>query len=71
MPAPVNAPMPEDLDVGGNYTIRVTAVDPTSGAVVSTVNIQTTVLTAQAEDDASIGGGSDLGQWLLVPGPGA
>lgn len=67
----IDAPLPEDLRVGEGYTIRVTAVDPTTGALVSGVSIGTTVLTAESEADDVGGGTSDLGEWQLVPGPNA
>lgn len=70
MPAPLTAPMPPDLELDGNYTIRLTAVDPTTGAVVSGVTVsnlamQVVDLTGQA------GQGLDIGPYLLVPGSGA
>lgn len=65
----IDAPLPESLDIGTGYTLRVSAIDPGSGAVVSGVNIQTVVLTA----GTFIGDTSELatGDWQLVPGPGA
>ena len=64
----VDAPMPPDLDLGAGYTLRVTALDPATGATVSGVTISTTVLTAsQASSNAGSGGGSP-GDWMLVPG---
>lgn len=65
----IDAPLPEDLRIGEGYTIRVTAVDPTTGALVSGVSIGTTVLTADAADTAGGGEPGDTGEWLLVPGP--
>lgn len=67
----IDAPLPEDLLVGTGYAIRVTAVDPTTGAPVSGVTIGTTVLTAESEDAGLPSDGSDLGTWQLVPGPDA
>ena len=59
--------MPEALDVQQGYTIRVTALDPTSGALVSGVTITTVVLTADQLANFS-GGGGNAGEWMLVPG---
>lgn len=70
MPAPYSAAMPGELDLEGTYTIRVTAVDPTTGAVVPGVEVSDFVLTVQPGASTS----SDqlaFGQFLLVPGPGA
>lgn len=71
MSAPLLAPMPESLDVQAGYTIRVTALDPTTGALVSGVKVTTVVLTADQVQNFSGGGGGPAGEWLLVPGPGA
>lgn len=68
----INIPMPPDLDVGATYKLRVTAVDPTSGALVSGVNINAVTFTV----DAVAFNPSDLsqlatGDWSLLPGPSA
>lgn len=70
MPQPVNGPMPEDLDLPDGYIVQWNAVDPTTGAnvagvVVSAVSIFGTALAGGA------GGATDLGPFMLVPGPGA
>ena len=67
----IDAPLPENLDVGQGYTIRVTAVDPTTGALVPGVNASAVVLTADQASVNAGGGGGEGGEWLLVPGPGA
>ena len=71
MAQPLDVNMPESLDIGEGYSLRVTAIDPTTGALVPGVNITTTVLTADRAGDLGSGGGGGLGDWLLVPGPGA
>lgn len=61
--------MPDGLDVGPNYTLRVTAVDPTTGNLVTGVTVNKVVITA-----TQLQGTPDqlqTGQWFLVPGPGA
>ena len=61
--------MPDQIDVGPTYTLRVTAVDPTTGALVSGVTVNTVVLTVALI--AGTTGGLETGQWFLVPGPNA
>ena len=67
----IDAPLPEELQIGEGYAIRVTAVDPTTGGLVSGVTVGTTVLTAEVVAEAAGGGGGDLGEWVLIPGIGA
>ena len=76
MSAPVLAPLPENLDLEANYTLRVVAVDPTTGATVPGVNIGATVITATPVAAGGITDGGPPGElaggdWFLVPGPGA
>jgi len=65
---PLIASLPRDLDLDNGYTIRITALSPTTGAVVSGVKISAAVIMA-----GNITGGepTDLvtGDWVLVPGP--
>lgn len=63
----VDAPMPENLLLGQGYSLRVTALDPTTGAIVSGVNVGTVVLTAGSDSVVTDGGGG-AGDWMLVPG---
>lgn len=71
MPIPTLAPMPESLDVAPGYTIRVTAIDPTTGALVAGVSINTVVITAE-QGSSNVGtGGGPAGDWQLIPGPNA
>lgn len=61
--------MPPDLDIGPSCTLRVTAIDPTTGNLVSGVTVNTVVLSV-----ALVTGSADglvTGDWFLVPGPGA
>lgn len=71
MAAPVQAAMPSSLDLTNGYTVRVTALDPSTGALVAGVKIQTVVLTADNLGGGGVGGGGGGGAWFLVPGPGA
>lgn len=70
MAQPLAAAMPPDLDLGGNYTIRLTALDPVSGAAVSGVTISSLAMLVV---NVGAGGVTDLGYgpYLLVPGPNA
>lgn len=60
--------MPRDLDLDGNYTIRLTAVDPNTGAVVPGITVADLVMAI-----VNVGGGSvvdlSFGPYMLVPGP--
>lgn len=70
MPAPVTATMPPALELGAGYTLRVNAVDPSTGAQVTGVTLTSVTLTV-----SNIGGGAatdlEFGPFRLVPGPGA
>ena len=70
MAAAYDAPLPPDLDLEGSYTIRVTALDPTTGAVVSGVTVSSLVMMVNTGAGTSP---TDLavGPYLLVPGVGA
>lgn len=72
MPAPLKVSMPIALDVQEGYSLRVTAVSPTDGSLVAGVNVGIVVLTANDGSANTTGPPvSDLGTWLLVPGPNA
>ena len=47
MAQPLTASMPEGLDLPGAWTLRVTALDATTGAVVPGVEIGTVSITAE------------------------
>ena len=66
----IQSSMPKDLDLVGTYTIRFTAIDPTSGALVSGVNVKSMVLAVAPQEGTDA---SDLAVegFLLVPGQGA
>ena len=62
----IDVGMPQDLDLTGAWTIRVTAVDST-GAAVPAVKAANVAIVADA-----IGVGTlTSGPFALVPGPGA
>lgn len=68
MAAPVKTGFPDGVDLDTGYTIRFTALDPTSGAVVAGVTVSSATILAQ-----SVGGGAleglQVGPFMLVPGP--
>jgi len=70
MPAPQDAAMPPDLDLDAGYTLRLTAVDPGTGALVAGVNVTSATLTVELLG-ASTGTPALFGDWFLIPGPGA
>lgn len=56
MAAPMTAGLPLGLDLPGGYTVRFTALDPTTGAVVSGVVISAaTILTETAAVNTEFG----------------
>lgn len=69
MAQPIDIGMPESLDIGPQYTLRVTALDPASGNLVSGVVVDKVVLTVGLITGTAEG--LETGNWFLVPGPGA
>lgn len=66
----LDVPLPEDLDLGQGWTLRVTALDPVTGAVVSGVTVND--LAMEVVDVLGVGApGLESGDFKLVPGPGA
>jgi hypothetical protein len=66
---PYSAPMPDEVELGGSYTIRITAVDPSTGNVISAITISNLVMmvnTGAGTSPVDLG----FGPFLLVPGPG-
>ncbi len=70
MAAPDLAPMPPGLELVDGYTVRLTAISPTTGNTVANV-----VISAATLQVVSLTGGPALaleaGPFSLVPGPGA
>lgn len=68
MAQPLTAGLPPNLDLDGGYTIRFTAVDPTTGVVVAGVKVSNATIMA-----VNLGGSPEgvlaVGDWVLVPGP--
>lgn len=65
----IKSSMQPDPDLWGGCIIRVTAVDPTTGAVVSGVNVSN--VTLQVVQLAGAEAALTPAGWQLVPGPGA
>lgn len=69
MSQPLTVALPPNVNLWGDCIVRVTAIDPTTGSTVSGVDVSN--VTLQVIQTA---GGADqltVGQWRLVPGPGA
>lgn len=47
MAAPMKAGLAPNLDIGTGYTLQFTAISPTTGAVVSGVNVSGATLTVE------------------------
>lgn len=62
--------MPADLDLGDGWTIRLTALDPSTGSPVGAVkvlNLRLGVINIGGTSDGSLA----VGDFQLVPGPSA
>lgn len=68
MAVPYTAGMPDELDLGGGWTLRVTAVNPTTGAAISAITVSNLAILLNPLGETAPG---DLavGPYLLVPGP--
>jgi len=67
MAAPMKAAMPDNVDIGDSFTLRVAALDPSTGDAVAGVNISNMSI----EVDHLTAGSLDFGPFMLVPGPSA
>lgn len=65
----IDAGLPEDLDIGAGYTLRVTALDPGTGSTISGVTVSNLVF--DATQISGTPGELEVGPFMLVPGPGA
>lgn len=68
----LNVSMPQDLDLTGGWSVRITAVDA-SGNAVSGVNVSDMAIIADTPNPATSGdlggNGFTVGPYMLVPGP--
>jgi hypothetical protein len=62
--------MPPELELSGGFTIRLTAIDPTTGSTVSGVTIEQLVMMINT-GEGTVPTDLAVGPYLLVPGPGA
>jgi hypothetical protein len=62
--------MPDGLILGSGYTLRVTALDPTTGNLVGGVKVGLEIITGTPTDDGG-SGAFTVGPFMLVPGPNA
>lgn len=70
MAVPLDASMPEGLDLGPGFTLRVTALATSDGSVVSAVKVSN--FSVLVQDVLGDGGASlAVGPYMLVPGPNA
>lgn len=69
MAAPVKTSLPPGLSLADGWTIRLRAIDPTTGADVAGVIV--TDATIQARSLTGDTSGLESGDFKLVPGPGA
>lgn len=70
MSKPLLVPLPADLELDDTYVIRVTALDPATGDVVSGVNVADVTLIVDNLSGGSLVSGT-FGPFMLVPGPSA
>ena len=70
MAQPLELPMFENFDLDERYVVRVTALDPTTGAVVPGVNVGAVTLMVDNLSGGSLASGT-FGPFMLVPGPSA
>ena len=70
MPQTLTAALPADLDLPDGYIVTWAAIDPTTGADVAGVVVSGVSLFGTKLGQGG-GGTSDLGPFMLVPGPGA
>lgn len=69
MAQPLKVSLPPGVTLWDGCIVRVTAIDPATGATVSGVNAQN--VTLQVIQTAGQPADLEVGNWLLVPGPGA
>ena len=70
MSAPLELPLPPNLELDDTFQIRVTALDATTGNVVAGVNVGTVSLLVDNIAGGDLTSGT-FGPFMLVPGPSA
>jgi len=69
--AVITAGMPDDLDLPDGYVLTWSAIDPVTGADVAGVVVTDVSIFGTLLGDGSGSGGTAVGPYMLVPGPGA
>lgn len=69
MAAPMTAGIPFGLNLGGNYVLQFTALDPTTGAAVTSVRVSSATMTVTPKSAGQIGGVVEPTEipWLNLP----
>jgi hypothetical protein len=67
---PLTASLPPDLALYAGCSVRVIALDPTTGATVTGVRLANVSLYIQNVGEGALQDFAE-GEWSLVPGPGA
>jgi hypothetical protein len=67
MPQPLTVPLPPNIDLWDSCVLRVAAIDPTDGSIVSGVTVSDVTIECVQLAGQSL----DSGSFKLVPGPGA
>jgi hypothetical protein len=67
MPKPLTVPLPPNITLWGDCRLRVVALDPADGSIVSGVTITSFTIECVQLRGKRI----DSGPYMLVPGPGA
>jgi hypothetical protein len=66
---PLTVPFPPDLTLTDGWLVTITAIDPTTGAVVTGVRITEALIHVEVVEGSVTALNS--GPFMLVPGPGA
>jgi hypothetical protein len=67
MSQPLTVALPPQFNLDEQFTVRVTALDPTTGNTVSGVNVGAVTLVVNQLTTGSL----ESGTFMLIPGPGA
>ncbi len=66
MSLPIKTGLPETLTLTSGYTVRFTATDPTTGALVTGVKVSQVSIFGDTVTPEAI---EEFGPFMLVPGP--
>lgn len=70
MAKPQQAPFPQEIVIGPNWTVEFDAIDPVTGASVAGVLVSDVNMTATNAKTGKLEK-LDVGPYMLVPGPNA